>query len=249
MAVPPLHALVAAGHEIVARRHPPGPPPRSGDGDEPEPGEGGGDGARPPRHPRHRRRRWRRMPSSASSSPTDGSSSRTCSPPCRWSTCTSPCCRDGAARRRSSGRSWPATTSTGVCIMDVEETLDTGGVYACREVPIGPATTAAELRSTLVQLGTALLVDVLSTPLPDTTAAGRRGDVCGEDLARRAAAALVTTGGRARPHRACRRRVDDVPRPPAEGPPGERRGRRCGRALAISTPTVASSRVRARCGC
>ena len=57
--------------------------------------------------------------------------------------------------------------STGVCIMDVEETLDTGGVYASREVPIGPATTAAELRSTLVQLGTALLVDVLSAPLPE----------------------------------------------------------------------------------
>ena len=55
---------------------------------------------------------------------------------------------------------------TGVCIMDVEETLDTGGVYASREVPIGADTTAAELRSTLVQLGTALLVDVLSTPLP-----------------------------------------------------------------------------------
>ena len=55
---------------------------------------------------------------------------------------------------------------TGVCIMDVEETLDTGGVYASRDVPIGADTTAAELRSTLVQLGTALLVDVLSTPLP-----------------------------------------------------------------------------------
>jgi methionyl-tRNA formyltransferase len=55
---------------------------------------------------------------------------------------------------------------TGVCIMDVEETLDTGGVYACREVPIGPTTTAAELRSELVELGTELLVDVLAAPLP-----------------------------------------------------------------------------------
>ena len=56
--------------------------------------------------------------------------------------------------------------TTGVCIMDVEETLDTGGVYACAEVPIGPATTAAELRATLVGLGTDLLVDVLAAPLP-----------------------------------------------------------------------------------
>ena len=56
--------------------------------------------------------------------------------------------------------------TTGVCIMDVEETLDTGGIYACREVPLGAATTATELRSTLVQLGTELLVDVLSSPLP-----------------------------------------------------------------------------------
>jgi len=54
---------------------------------------------------------------------------------------------------------------TGVCIMDVEEGLDTGGVYARREVPIGPRTTATELRATLVEVGTALLVDVLSRPL------------------------------------------------------------------------------------
>ena len=56
--------------------------------------------------------------------------------------------------------------TTGVCIMDVEETLDTGGVYACREVAIGPTTTAAELRAQLVELGTDLLVDVLAAPLP-----------------------------------------------------------------------------------
>jgi methionyl-tRNA formyltransferase len=56
--------------------------------------------------------------------------------------------------------------TTGVCIMDVEETLDTGRVYACREVAIGPTTTAAELRAQLVELGTDLLVDVLAAPLP-----------------------------------------------------------------------------------
>jgi len=56
---------------------------------------------------------------------------------------------------------------TGVCIMAVEEGLDTGGVYARREVPIGPRTTAAELRASLVEVGTELLVDVLSRSLPD----------------------------------------------------------------------------------
>jgi methionyl-tRNA formyltransferase len=55
---------------------------------------------------------------------------------------------------------------TGVCIMDVEETLDTGGIYACREVAIGPAATVAELRAELVEMGTQLLVEVLAAPLP-----------------------------------------------------------------------------------
>ncbi len=54
---------------------------------------------------------------------------------------------------------------TGVAIMDVEEGLDTGGVYASRELPIGPTTTAADLRRDLVAMGTDLLVDVLSRPL------------------------------------------------------------------------------------
>jgi methionyl-tRNA formyltransferase len=56
-------------------------------------------------------------------------------------------------------------TVTGVCIMDVEEGLDTGGVHARREVPIGPTTTADDLRRDLVDVGTELLVDVLSRPL------------------------------------------------------------------------------------
>jgi methionyl-tRNA formyltransferase len=55
---------------------------------------------------------------------------------------------------------------TGVCVMAVEEGLDTGGVYARREVPIGARTTAAELRSQLVDVGTQLLLDVLARPLP-----------------------------------------------------------------------------------
>lgn len=52
-------------------------------------------------------------------------------------------------------------SSTGVCVMQVEEGLDTGGTYACEEVPIGPDATAEELRAELVQRGTSLLVAVL----------------------------------------------------------------------------------------
>ena len=54
---------------------------------------------------------------------------------------------------------------TGVCVMALEEGLDTGGVYARREVPIGPETTAAELRQQLVDVGTQLLVDTLAERL------------------------------------------------------------------------------------
>jgi methionyl-tRNA formyltransferase len=63
-------------------------------------------------------------------------------------------------------------TVTGVCIMDVEEGLDTGGVYARVEVPIGPETTADELRASLVDVATPLLVDTLRSglgePAPQT---------------------------------------------------------------------------------
>jgi methionyl-tRNA formyltransferase len=55
--------------------------------------------------------------------------------------------------------------TTGVCVMAIEEGLDTGGVYARGEVPIDPETTAAELRTELVDVGTRLLVETLSRPL------------------------------------------------------------------------------------
>jgi methionyl-tRNA formyltransferase len=54
---------------------------------------------------------------------------------------------------------------TGVCVMAVEEGLDTGGVYARRDVPIGAETTAADLRAQLVEVGTELLVETLGRPL------------------------------------------------------------------------------------
>lgn len=54
---------------------------------------------------------------------------------------------------------------TGVCVMEVAEGLDTGGVYACEEVPITPSTTAQELHAALSELGADLLVRLLSEPL------------------------------------------------------------------------------------
>lgn len=54
---------------------------------------------------------------------------------------------------------------TGVCLMAVEEGLDTGGVYAVEHVPIGANATADGLRETLVEVGSRLLVDTLERGL------------------------------------------------------------------------------------
>jgi methionyl-tRNA formyltransferase len=64
---------------------------------------------------------------------------------------------------------------TGVCVMQIEQGLDTGPVYARAEVPIGPETTAAELRSTLVATGAELLVQQLAVGLG--TPVAQVGDV------------------------------------------------------------------------
>ena len=58
-------------------------------------------------------------------------------------------------------------TETGVCLMRLEEGLDTGGIYARTVVPIGPTTTAADLRRDLVDVGTGLLVEQLAAGLGD----------------------------------------------------------------------------------
>ncbi len=64
---------------------------------------------------------------------------------------------------------------TGVCLMALEEGLDTGDVYACERVTIGSEETAEELRGRLTEVGTALLVSALErgreslpTPRPQT---------------------------------------------------------------------------------
>lgn len=56
---------------------------------------------------------------------------------------------------------------TGVCVMAVEEGLDTGAVYSRVEVPIGERTTAADLSEHLTEKGADLLVDTLRDGLRD----------------------------------------------------------------------------------
>jgi methionyl-tRNA formyltransferase len=59
---------------------------------------------------------------------------------------------------------------TGVCLMKVEEGLDTGPVYAVRTVPLDDDITLDALRSELVTLASALVVEVLAdgvAGLPD----------------------------------------------------------------------------------
>ena len=58
---------------------------------------------------------------------------------------------------------------TGVCLMQLEEGLDTGGVYDTVRLPIGPTTTADELRRDLVAIATEQLVRCLAQPLRTPT--------------------------------------------------------------------------------
>ncbi len=57
--------------------------------------------------------------------------------------------------------------TTGVCIMGLEETLDTGPVFARIELPIGPEATLESLRRELVERGTELLLNTLEAELPE----------------------------------------------------------------------------------
>jgi methionyl-tRNA formyltransferase len=56
-------------------------------------------------------------------------------------------------------------TETGVCVMTLEEGLDTGPVHAREVVPIGSEETAGELRARLVDVGTRLLLGQLAEGL------------------------------------------------------------------------------------
>ncbi len=88
MAVPPLRALVDAGHDVALVVSPCRRPPRAGGAatSAESPVKAAAARARPAGHrPRSTTSSpSTRRPSSASSSPSGASSSRTCSPPCRW---------------------------------------------------------------------------------------------------------------------------------------------------------------------
>jgi methionyl-tRNA formyltransferase len=64
---------------------------------------------------------------------------------------------------------------TGVCIMDIEATLDTGAVYAMQEVVISPTSTTMSLTAELSDAGAELLVRTLRTGLG--TPVPQSGDV------------------------------------------------------------------------
>ena len=132
---------------------------------------------------------------------------------------------------------------TGVCLMALDEGLDTGPVYARVETPILPHENADELRARLAELGTAVLLErlhggiaTLGTPVPQAGEAALRG----EDRPRRAADRMAAPRCRARPARAGRACLDDVPRQapdrrarpgrggPAPGADSGGPGRRCG---------------------
>ncbi len=59
---------------------------------------------------------------------------------------------------------------TGACLMKLEEGLDTGPVYRCAEVTVGPDETAAQLRGRLGELGTGMLLRALAEGLPEPRA-------------------------------------------------------------------------------
>ena len=61
-------------------------------------------------------------------------------------------------------------TETGVCLMALEEGLDTGPVYARETVAIAADATADELRAQLVDVGTAMLVRELTAGLGEPVA-------------------------------------------------------------------------------
>lgn len=61
---------------------------------------------------------------------------------------------------------------TGVCLMALDEGLDTGPVYRREVVPIGANDTALDLRSKLARTGASMLVDALSQGLGEPEAQG-----------------------------------------------------------------------------
>ncbi len=106
-------------------------------------------------------------------------------------------------------------TETGVCLMQLEEGLDTGPVFACERMAVDDRVTADELRAELGEIGSRLLVDALTRRAGHAHAARRRSDVRGEDRLGRPRDRLDAPRRRDRTCGASRTRMDDVPRQPA----------------------------------
>jgi methionyl-tRNA formyltransferase len=64
---------------------------------------------------------------------------------------------------------------TGVCLMRIDEGLDTGGIYACVSTAIGSNETAGELNRRLTELGTRLLLEHLPR-VPDVEPVPQQGE-------------------------------------------------------------------------
>jgi methionyl-tRNA formyltransferase len=75
-------------------------------------------------------------------------------------------------------------SETGVCIMRMEEGLDTGPVLACESCAIGPSDTAADLHDKLAELGRDLLLKVLE-PFARGTLSGTAQDDASATYAKR----------------------------------------------------------------
>jgi methionyl-tRNA formyltransferase len=65
-------------------------------------------------------------------------------------------------------------TSTGVSLMSLDRGLDTGPLFAQKEVAIEPGEHVGPLRARLAEVGTCLLLDLLEGPLPEPVA--QRGE-------------------------------------------------------------------------
>lgn len=59
---------------------------------------------------------------------------------------------------------------TGVCLMQLEATLDTGPIYVQAEIEIAPTHTTQTLKDDLLKLGTNLLLETLKSELPSPQA-------------------------------------------------------------------------------
>ena len=121
---------------------------------------------------------------------------------------------------------------TGVCLMKVEEGLDTGPVYAVRTVPLDDEITLAALRLELVDVASTLVVESLAhgvaglpDPVPQAGEVTLADKISTEDLHLDWARPAVEL----RRVRAPRAGLDDLPRQAADragDPPRAERGRR-----------------------